>query len=223
MPPNNYMIPVGGGTSVHVIVPMRDSFGDMWQVERFTAILTFLPPEEGGLTTCRRGRRISAFGGMRVDSLMELVERRFDELSRLQYRVFTCDLGGKHNPTALVLRFSGVYGVGSAGNGDADFMRVVTRAATSAWRCHAAVFDLRELAYEWGNSIWGVFGRGFEPSGVEGLPCALVVSDLCRGGFSTCQGLVPPMFNDLDSAVAFVGEPARAALDRMFAELDSAE
>jgi hypothetical protein len=151
---------------------------------------------------------------------MDLVERRFDSLSRLQYRIFTCALGGKHNPTALVLRFAGTYGVGSAGNGDGDFMRVITRAATSAWHCHAVVYDLRELAYEWGDSIWGVFGHGVPPSGVEGLPCALVVSDSCRGGFSTCRGLVPPMFEDLESAITFVGEPARAKLERLFAKLD---
>jgi hypothetical protein len=151
---------------------------------------------------------------------MKLVEHRFDELSRLQYRVSTCALGGKHNPMALVLKFSGAYGVGSAGNGDADFMRVITCAATSAWHSHAVVFDLRELSYEWGNSIWGVFGRGIQSSGVEGLPCALVVSDLCRGGFSKCAGLVPAMFDDLESAIAFVAEPARAELDRLFAELD---
>jgi hypothetical protein len=113
-----------------------------------------------------------------------------------------------------------VYGVGPAGNGDADFMRVVTRAALSAWHSHAVVFDLRELAYEWGNAIWAVFGRGIPCSGVEGLPCALVVSDLCRGGFSTCRGMVPPMFDDLGPAIAFVGEPARAELDRLLADLD---
>ena len=151
---------------------------------------------------------------------MELVEHRFDELSRLQYRIFTCALGGKHNPTALVLKFSGVYGVGSAGNDDAALMRIITHAATSTWLSQAAVFDLRELAYEWGDSIWKVFGRGIETSGVEGLPCALVVSDLCRRGFSSCAGFVPPMFDDLDSAIAFVTKPARLELDRLFAEPD---
>src|SRR5262249_18205496 len=142
-----------------------------------------------------------------------------DELSRLQYRIFACALGGKHNPTVLVLKFSGVYGIGSEGNGDADFMRVITRAATSAWHCDAVVFDLRELTYEWGDAIWRVFGRGVQPSGVDGLPCALVVSDLCRGGFSTCATLIPPMFDDLESAITFVGEPARVKIDRLFAEL----
>jgi hypothetical protein len=144
---------------------------------------------------------------------MELVEHRFEDLSRIQYRIFTCALGGKHNPMALVLKFSGVYGVGSAGNNDADFMRVITRAARSAWRSDAVVFDLRDLAYEWGDSTWGVFGRRL--SEVDGLPSALVVSDLCRAGFSTCARLVPPMFDDLESAIAFVAEPARVELERL--------
>src|ERR1700747_1694426 len=130
---------------------------------------------------------------MKEASVMDLSERRFDELIRLQYRIFTFPLGGKHHAKALVLKFSGVYGIGSEGNGDADFMLAITRAATSVWHCHAVVFDLRELAYEWGDSFWRIFGRGIEPSGTEGMPCALVISDLCRGGFSTCQGLVPPM------------------------------
>jgi hypothetical protein len=151
---------------------------------------------------------------------MELVEHHFDELSRLQVRIFTCELGGKHNATVLVLKFSGVYGVGSEGNGDAAFMHVITRAATSAWRHHAVVFDLRELSYVWGDAVWRVFGHGIQPSGVESLPCALVVSDLCRGGFSTCAGVLPPMLDDLESAIAFVGEPAQAELERLFAELD---
>jgi hypothetical protein len=154
---------------------------------------------------------------------MELVEHRFEDLSRLQYRIFTCALGGKHNPAALVLKFSGVYGIGSEGNGDAAFMRMITRATTSAWQPDAVVFDLRELAYEWGDAIWGVFGRKIPASGVEGLPCALVVSDLCRGGFSTCAGFVPPMFDDLESAIAFVAEPAHAELDRILAGLDGGE
>jgi hypothetical protein len=34
---------------------------------------------------------------------MELVQRRFDDLSRVQYTVFICAFGGKHNSTALVL------------------------------------------------------------------------------------------------------------------------
>ena len=151
---------------------------------------------------------------------MELVEHRFEELGSLRYLVFTCQLGGKHHATGLILRFSGVFGIGSAGNGNADFMRVITRAALEAWHSHAVVWDLSELAYEWGNGIWTVFGRNAINTGAVPLPSALVVSDLCRGGFSTCRGMVPPMFDDLESAVASVAGPAVAALDRLFGELD---
>jgi hypothetical protein len=157
---------------------------------------------------------------MKEPSDMDLSEHRFDELSRLQYRIFSCSLGGKHHAKALVLKFSGVFGDGSEGNGDGDFMLAITRAATLVWHSNAVVFDLRELTYEWGDSIWRIFGRGIEPSGTEGLPCALVISDLCRGGFSTCQSIVPRMFDDLESAIGFVGEQARAKLDRLFDELD---
>src|SRR5579862_5459896 len=114
---------------------------------------------------------------------MELVKHRFRELSRLQYQILTSAIGGRHNPTALVLKFSGDYGIGTAGNGDAAYMRIVTRAAVSAWPCDAVVFDLRDMTYWWGNSIWGLFGNSIPPSGVEALPRALVVSDLCRRGF----------------------------------------
>jgi hypothetical protein len=141
----------------------------------------------------------------------------------LRYHIFTCPLGGRHNPSVLLLQFSGVYGVGSAGNGDADFMRVITRAALDAWHSNAVVFDLRELAYQWGNAIWAVFGRGIRSPGAEALPCAVVVSDLCRGGYSTCRGMVPPIFDDVESAVAFVAGPAHAVLDQLFRELDVGE
>ena len=132
---------------------------------------------------------------------MQYIEHRFGDLSQLEYRIQTCRLGGKHHATAMILGFSGRYGVGSAGNGDSEFMRITSLAALSAWRVHAVVFDLRQLKYEWGNGIWSVFGHGIDPSGVDEMPVAMVVSDLCRNGFSTCAGMVPKMFDDIDSAL----------------------
>src|SRR5436309_6487075 len=128
---------------------------------------------------------------------MQLCERRFDERSQVTYRILTCELGGQHDPVILVLEFSGTHGEGTAGNDDAEYMRVITQAALSLWDIHAVVFDLRELRYCWGNGIWDVFRR----SGAEQYPRGLVVSDLCRDGFSTCAGLVPPMFESLEAAV----------------------
>jgi hypothetical protein len=152
--------------------------------------------------------------------VLELVELRFEELSRLQYQIHSCALGGKHHARALVVKFSGIYGIGSKGNGDANFMRAIVLAALNVWHSHAIVFDLRDLAYEWGDAIWRVFGRGIDPAGIDEYPRALVVSDLCRSGFSTCGTIVPPMFDDLESAIKFVAEPACAELDQLFAEVD---
>ena len=151
---------------------------------------------------------------------MDFTEHRFSDLSNLEYRIRTRRLGGKHHAKVMILQFSGTYGVGSDGNGDSEFMRVISLAALSAWRVHAAVFDLRQLKYEWGNGIWSVFGRGIDPSGIRDMPVAMVVSDLCRDGFASCAGMVPKMFDDLDSAIAHVGPPAIESLDKLFAELD---
>lgn len=149
---------------------------------------------------------------------MELTEHRFEDLSDLKYRIFTCDLGGKHRTTALVLKFSGVYGIGSEGNGDAEFMRIICDAARSTWIPDAIIFDFRELSYQWGNSIWNLFGKGVRTSIADGLPSALVVSDLCRAGFSSCAGFVPTPFETMESAIAFVSGPAIALVDQRYKE-----
>lgn len=132
---------------------------------------------------------------------MEFTEHRFNELSDIEYRIFTCDISGDRKATALVLQFSGSYGHGSAGNGDGQFMRTITLCALSLWNVDAVIFDLRELDYEWGNTIWGIYGRSFDPSGIGDLPYATVVSDRCRAGFETCAGIVGPMFDGLESAI----------------------
>ena len=45
-------------------------------------------------------------------------------------------------------------------------MRIITRVALDLWHSHAVVFDFRELSYEWGDTIWTVFGRGTIGAGV---------------------------------------------------------
>ena len=136
---------------------------------------------------------------------MRLTEHRIDELTRLRFRIFTCPLSAEEYPFVLILSFSGELEAGTAGNLDAEIIRVFTLAAVSLfWETQGVIFDFRELDYKMGNAIWNVFGHGIKQSGVEHLPCALVVSDLCRQGFSSCPGLVPPMFDDLESALKCV-------------------
>ena len=153
---------------------------------------------------------------------MDLTEHRFDDLSDIQYRIYTCDISAKRRATAMVLAFSGTFGVGSAGNNDGVFMRMVTYSALSVWRSHAVVFDLRELTYTWGDKIAETFGCGVDPSGVEDLPYATVISGRCRQGFSTCMSLVEPAFDDVESALDNLRPRAQAALDKLWADADAA-
>jgi hypothetical protein len=151
---------------------------------------------------------------------MELIEHCFDELSNIQYRIFTCDISGERNATALVLQFSGIYGYGSGGNDDGEFMRTITLCALSLWRVDAVIFDLREFDYQWGNTIWGMFGRSIDPSGIGDLPYATVVSDRCRAGFESCAGIVGPLFDDLEMAIANVRPRAQEHLAKMWSNIE---
>jgi len=159
---------------------------------------------------------------------MQIREIKLADLSKLQSRVFRCEFGGTHEPEALIFEFSGKYGIGSEGNRDADYMEAIKVAYLSICNVDAVVFDLRQLEYEWGNRIWNVLGwcDESETDNADGepqkvFPTAIVISDLCRKGFSTCKGMVPPQFDDLDEALRFVEAPARAYLDAWFQWIDS--
>lgn len=138
---------------------------------------------------------------MPIEAHMDLVERRFDELSRIGYRIFTCDISGERPASAMILRFVGSYGRGSAGNDDGQFMRTITLSALSLWMVDAVVFDLRELDYEWGNAIWGMYGHSIEPAGIGDLPYATVVSERCRAGLESCIRIAGPLFDDVETAI----------------------
>lgn len=152
---------------------------------------------------------------------MQLTPHRFDDLSDIQYQIFTQTDAGTRRATVMVLQFTGTFGDGSAGNDDGVFMRMITLAALSVWRTHGVVFDLRELNYVWGDKIWEIFGHGIHPPGVEKLPYATVISDRCREGFATCMSIVEPVFEELEAAVANVRDRAQRALDNMWAEIDT--
>ncbi len=149
---------------------------------------------------------------------MELIEHRFDSLSDIKYRIFTCDISGKRSATAIVLRFSGTYGYGSLGNGDGHFMRTVTLSALSLWSVEAIVFDMRELHYKWGDTIWGLYGCSIDPSGIGDLPYATVVSELCRAGITSCESIGGPLFDDVESAIENLRPRAQEYLEKLWAD-----
>lgn len=162
---------------------------------------------------------------------MRISEMVMSDLSKLQSRVYCCEFGGKHNPKALILEFSGEYGWGSSGNTDALYMEAIKTAWLKICHVNAIVFDLRQMKYEWGNSVWNVLAcdgltddeenneDSEEPRMV--FPKAIVISDLCRKGFESCKGMVPPAFDNLESALQFVESPARTYLEKWFEWIDS--
>lgn len=118
------------------------------------------------------------------------------------------------------MEWNGVYGDGSRGNDDGVFMRVTTLAALSAWHANGVVFDLRNLHYQWGDKIWEMFGRGIDPSGVEDLPYATVVSEKCMPGFRTCMSIIEPAFDTMEEAIKDVVNRSHLRLVEMLAEFD---
>ena len=49
----------------------------------------------------------------------------------LTHEIFSVKLPSTDHLNALVMKFTGAYGYGSSGNGDAEYMTAVTRAAIS--------------------------------------------------------------------------------------------
>lgn len=149
-----------------------------------------------------------------------MIERKFSDLSNLTYRIFTLERKIVRMACVTVMEWSGVFGDGSRGNDDGVFMRVITLAALSAWHANGVVFDLRNLHYEWGDKIWEMYGRGIEPSGVEYLPYATVISEKCMPGFKTCMSIIEPAFDTLEEAINDVVTRSHLRLVEISAELD---
>ena len=129
-----------------------------------------------------------------------LVAKEFKP-SEIKFSAATYELGEDGDELeALVIKFSGSYGYGSAGYGDAMYMIAIRDYLVNCIFPYAIVFDLRELSYEWGDNIWDMF-RCDEPF-------ATLVSDRCSG-FQTC-GVATPMFESIEPALDNLRPRARA-------------
>lgn len=149
-----------------------------------------------------------------------MIERTFNDLSTLSYRICSVERKIAHTVCVTVMEWRGVFGHGSRGNDDGVFTRVTTLAALSAWHTNGVVFDLRNLHYEWGDKIREMYGRGIDPSGVEDLPYATVISDKCMPGFKTCMSIIQPAFDTLEEAFNDVVARSHLRLFEMFSEFD---
>jgi len=154
-----------------------------------------------------------------LTSDLKISEFKIANLSKLEYRTYVAEFGGKRSPCALIIEFNGIYGNGSMGNGDADFINMVRAGLTTILNVEAVIYDFRNMEYEWGNRIWNVLACPRE-DGDDAITTAMVISDKCRKGFSTCVGMVPPMFDTIEEALAFVEPHARGYLDKLMADVE---
>ncbi|GAB7045532.1 hypothetical protein [Catenuloplanes indicus] len=105
-----------------------------------------------------------------------ITPRALSDLSAVQYRFATVRRAAHARDDLLIVTFTGSYGVGSAGNGDAAAMRAVIALGRRAFTPAGVVLDLRGLTYEWGDMMADVLNDAI----VARVNPAVVVSDACR-------------------------------------------
>jgi len=143
---------------------------------------------------------------------MQLTRRILNELSNLQYKIFTCPFEKRLQQEALIVAFEGEYGNGSKGNGDALFMTAIIKAALAAWDSVALILDLRAMMYEWGDLIGSAVFAGADRYFDAPFPTSIVISDRNREGMTSFMrdevGQDPQkwLFDSLEEALRAVEE-----------------
>jgi phage major head subunit gpT-like protein len=150
-------------------------------------------------------------------SEIKLTPRKFEDISAIEYSLYTCPLISWPNMKALVAEFRGECGHGSGSNADAAFMAGIVKAAQEAWPAAALILDWRQLKYEWGDEIVKpIDALGTRRVGDKSInaPAAVIISDLNRVGLTSLvkqeMGENPDelLFNSLEEALAAVDKQA---------------
>lgn len=146
-------------------------------------------------------------------------EVRLSELSDIQVEYFIGPSKTVEYCDIMIIKYSGEYGFGSAGNSDAVYMKAMGRAALEAWEPDAVILEWSELKYEWGDMLALALdidiGR-CEPA----LPMAVVVGPPCEEavrtlllGINSEEGLetIEWMFKNKDEAIAYIEKQLQKA------------
>ncbi|MCU0492987.1 MAG: hypothetical protein MUD01_15460 [Chloroflexaceae bacterium] len=115
-------------------------------------------------------------------TMPQLREHTLAELSRIKVRYFVVEARNKPFYPILVVRYSGIYAYGSAGNNDAQYMYAMASAGVAAFAPWGLIHDCSELRYDWGDRLDSVFGAGLDD--LEG-GLALVVGPACEEAIRT--------------------------------------
>ena len=115
----------------------------------------------------------------------------------------------------LTIKYSGKYGIGSAGNGDAQYMFAKGEYGLNCYEPMAAILDLSEIEYEWGDMMDLVINIGSNQYMDAEFPVALVIGEKCSEAIGTLiHGTDSKesattkdwIFDDFESAWEFVEE-----------------
>ena len=113
---------------------------------------------------------------------MKLKEVKYEDLSKIKYKIYVSEHEEFREPEFLVIKFSGTYRYGNKGAPDARFMLGTIRGAIGAWHSMSIILDLSKLKYDWGDEMNDVIDIGFGLSTECEFPLVVVVSEKCRDG-----------------------------------------
>ena len=116
---------------------------------------------------------------------MRSYELQFADLSQLSFHATAIE-DDAADIFVIVLAFTGTYGYGSRGNGDGRFMSAMVHAAIEAWSPNGIILDLRELSYEFGNTMLSAVNAGRDDEDKGWItPTEIVASDKSRAGLTS--------------------------------------
>ena len=131
------------------------------------------------------------------------------ELSQLSDIKVDYYFGASEENEILVIKYSGKYAFGSAGNTDAIYMNAMGKAAMEAWDPGAVIIDLQDLHYEWGDMLEYAFNISTDDT----LPLAVIVGLGCEEavrtlllGIDSKESIdkIEWIFKDLDAAWNYI-------------------
>lgn len=118
-------------------------------------------------------------------SEIELKELNPEDLSEIKVQYLRGSSRITDYYDILTIKYSGKYGIGSAGNGDAQYMYAKGEYGLNCYEPMAAILDLSEIEYEWGDMMDLVFNIGSNQYIDAEFPIALVIGEKCSEAIGT--------------------------------------
>lgn len=105
----------------------------------------------------------------------------------------------------LLVKFSGIYPEGSAGNFEGEYMFAMLDLVENLYNSSGIIVDLSELIYVWGDMIDGIFPSDNEIKAIIlGDKCCKAIESLVKMDWDGEEYLNQHFFDDFDSALNFI-------------------